>query len=67
MTDVGTFGLQVFNTIGELFHKGETRLDPDSAEAIELRKLAYAAAGVKAGDDPLLLTPSVGVTVTRSS
>ena len=45
-------GTLVFDTIGELFHRGETTLDPDSAEGIELRKAAYTATGVR-GDDPL--------------
>jgi hypothetical protein len=45
-------GTLVFDTIGELCHRGETRLDPDSAEAIELRKMAYRAVGVKTDGDP---------------
>jgi hypothetical protein len=31
-------------------------LDPDSAEAVELRKTAYAAVGIKTGGDPLLVS-----------
>jgi hypothetical protein len=53
MTDLGRL---VFDTLGELFHKGETRLDPDSAEGIELRKAALSALCVT-GDD--------GITVSR--
>jgi hypothetical protein len=49
-------GTLVFDTIGELFHRGETRLDPDNAEAIELRKMAYRAVGVKTDGDPLLVS-----------
>jgi hypothetical protein len=55
MTDqnnIERLGTLVFDVIGELFHRGEETLDPDSPEAIELRKAAYAAVGVK-GVDPL--------------
>jgi hypothetical protein len=50
--DIERLGTLVFDLLGELFHRGETSLDPDTAEAIELRKVAYAAVGAK-GDDPL--------------
>ena len=50
MTDLERLGTLVFDIIGELCHRGETRLDPDSAHAIELRKAAYVAAG-NAGED----------------
>jgi hypothetical protein len=43
--DMETFGTAVFDLIGELTRKGETRLDPDSPEGIELRKAANAAMG----------------------
>jgi hypothetical protein len=39
-------GLQVWVTIADLFHKGETKLDPDSDEGIELRKAALSALSV---------------------
>jgi hypothetical protein len=44
-------GAMVWDIIAELSHNGETQLDPDSAEAVELRKTAVAAVDVK-GDDP---------------
>jgi hypothetical protein len=43
-------GTLVWDAIAELSHRGETRLDPDSAQCAELRRAAYLAAG-KAGDD----------------
>ena len=46
----------VWDTIAELSYRGETRLDPDSAQCAGLRKTAYAAAGVKTGGDPLLVS-----------
>jgi hypothetical protein len=54
MPPIERLGTLVWDTIAELPHLGETTLAPDSA--IELRKLAYAATGVKAGDDPLLVS-----------
>jgi hypothetical protein len=52
----GDLGLAVWDTIADLTHRGETRLDPDSAEAIELRNTAYATVGIKTGGDPLLVS-----------
>jgi hypothetical protein len=46
----------VWDTIAELSHRGETRLDPDSAQSAELRRTAYAAVGVRTGGDPLLVS-----------
>jgi hypothetical protein len=43
MGHVERLGTLVWDTIGELFHKGETQLDLDSVEIAELRKTAYAA------------------------
>ncbi len=54
--DLQRLGTLVFDIIGELCHHGETRLDPDSAEAVELRKTAYAAVGDKVDGDPLLVS-----------
>jgi hypothetical protein len=51
--DLQRLGTLVFDIIGELCHHGETRLDPDSAEAVELRKTAYAAVGDKVDGDAL--------------
>lgn len=53
--EIAALGTLVFDMLGELFHKGETRLDPDSAEGIELRKAALAAVAVR-GDDPLTVS-----------
>jgi hypothetical protein len=52
MNDVGTV---VFDAIGEMFHKGETQLDPDSDEGIELRKAALSALS-ESGDRPVTVS-----------
>jgi hypothetical protein len=52
LANIEKLGTLVFDMLGELFHRGETSLDPNSAGGIELRKAAVATVGVK-GDDPL--------------
>jgi len=49
-------GLAVWDIIAELSHRGETRLDPDSAQCAELRQAAYVAAGNKGNDRNLAFT-----------
>ncbi len=45
LATVQKLGLLVWDIIAELSHRGEKTLDPDSAEAIELRETAYIATG----------------------
>jgi hypothetical protein len=47
---IDNLGTLVFDLIGELLRNGETELDLDSPQCVELRKAAYEAAG-KAGKD----------------
>jgi hypothetical protein len=56
MTPIERLGTLVWDTIADLSHTGSTNVDPDSAEAVELRRTAYAAVGVKTGGDPLLVS-----------
>jgi len=49
MTDIAQLGTLVWDIIAELSHRGEETLDPDSAQAAELRRLAYAAVGKGSG------------------
>ena len=52
-------GTMVFNAISELSYKGETIPEPDHTEA--LRRTAYAAVGVKVGNEPLGIGPKTGL------
>jgi|GEM_PF-2098645 hypothetical protein len=54
--ETARLGTLVWDTIAELSHVGETRLDADSAQCAELRKAAYVAAGNKGNDRRLAFT-----------
>jgi hypothetical protein len=56
LTTIQKLGTLVWDTIAELSHRGETRLDLDSAECAQLRKAAYDAVGNRGDDRRLAFT-----------